>query len=180
MNSWWPFSKTYNRRCSDGTVKTVYKNIDDAFPLHIPGWQGNLSATVKGLEQIEGSVKADFTSKIHGLLYTLDELNQGLMMTFRGAYVVYQNDPCSHAEFFEREVAKLLDEQHRLRTLKMQIEALITLASKSTQESEKFLNIFSEIVQKLGNYSAPKVASSEINDARNIVKSIVGDDHNAS
>ena len=174
MSSWWPFSKIYNRTCADGSVKTVYKNIDDAFPLFIPGWQGNLSSTVKGAEQLSGSATAEYATKIQGLLYTLDELNQGLMMTFRGAYVVYQNDPCAHAAFFEREVEKLLDEQRRLRALKMQIEGLIALAGNSAQQNNEFLKIFSEIVHRMGNYSFPKLSSSEIDDARQITQNILG------
>ncbi|HSG38916.1 MAG TPA: hypothetical protein VLE27_04695, partial [Thermoanaerobaculia bacterium] len=83
----WPFAKTYRVRCPDGTVKTLHRNVDDAFPLFIPGWQGNVDAELKALEAIPARLRAKYETKIQGLLYRLDELNQSLMMNFRGAYV---------------------------------------------------------------------------------------------
>ena len=89
----WPLSKTYKVKSPDGHVKTVYRNVDDAFPLFIPGWKANINAAGKFLERLSGEIRAEYSTAIHGMLFALDELNQGLMMTFRAAYIVYQNDP---------------------------------------------------------------------------------------
>jgi hypothetical protein len=55
----WPFSKTYKIKCPDGTIKTVYRNIDHAFPLFIPGWQADIAADVKAQELGAAHLKAE-------------------------------------------------------------------------------------------------------------------------
>jgi hypothetical protein len=124
----WPFSKTYQHKCPDGSVKVVYKNIDDAFPLFLPGWQAAVSSEVTVPNVGAGSVRAEYADKIQGLLYGLDELNQSLMMKFRGVYVAYQSDPCANGGNFQRQIEGLLDGQHKLTVVKTQIQALIRLA----------------------------------------------------
>jgi hypothetical protein len=164
----WPFSKTYKVRCPDGSIKTVYKNVDDAFPLHIPGWKANLVAAGKVLDKASADMKAEYSTAIHGLLFALDNLNQGLMMTFRGAYVVYQNDPYKHSDFFEREVSKLLDEQRRLRTLKIQIDGLIELAKLQPKQSEEFARALASVVERMGSLMMPQTISERIQQAKQI------------
>src|SRR5947208_17126263 len=104
----WPFFKTRKHYCPDGSVKLVYRNVDDAFPFYVPGWEGKLDAKLKGAP---ARLRAEYATKIQGLLYGLDELNQGVMFDFRAAYVTYMNDPCQHAGFFERQVEKIIHEQ---------------------------------------------------------------------
>ena len=170
----WPFSKTYQVKCKDGSVKTVYKKVDDAFPLFIPAWKGDLSAAGKILDKVNAEVKAEYAAAIHGLFYALDELNQGLMMTFRAAYVVYQNDPCQHGLFFEREVAKLLDEQRRLRALKVQLDGLIQLAKLKPEHPEEFTKVLMEVLDRMGTLLFPQATSIKIAEARRLAKGMTG------
>ncbi len=170
----WPFSKIYQVRCRDGSVKTVYKKVDDAFPLCIQGWNADLSAAAKILDKVNAEVKAEYATAIHGLLYALDELNQGLMMTFRAAYVVYQNDPCQHGLFFEREVAKLLDEQRRLRALKVQVDGLIQMAKLKPEHSEDFLRVLVHVLDRMGTLLVPQATSIKIAEARRLAKRMTG------
>ena len=115
----WPFSPTYRHKCPDGTIKTVYKNVDRAFPLYIPGWQGNVAADVKAQEIGTGELKAEYASKIQGLLFGLDELNQSQMMHFRGAYVAYSADPCGNSDLLKRQVETILREQTRFQMIRV-------------------------------------------------------------
>ena len=173
----WLFSKTYTVHCPDGNVKTVYKSIDDAFPLYIPGTKASLGLVGSGIDQIRAEVNAEYASAIHGVLFSLDELNQGLMLTFRGAYIVYKNDPCNHSEFFEREVSKLLDGQQRLRTAKVQIDGLIELVKLQSVHSDKFIKILANIVDRMGLPPLAKATSQQINDARKIAVEMVEEPH---
>ena len=100
----WPYSKTYKHKCPDETIKIVYKNIDDAFPLFIPGWEGKVKNNVKAIESISVSMDADYATKIQGLLYDLNEFNQSLVMNFRTIYAYFQSDPCSNNNFFQRQI----------------------------------------------------------------------------
>lgn len=95
-----PFSKTYVIKCPDGTTRIIYKNVDKAFPLCIPGWQGKMGATIEAVKGEPANLNAEYQTQIQGLLYSLDELNQSLMMTFRAAYVSYQSNPCQNTASF--------------------------------------------------------------------------------
>lgn len=173
----WPFSKTYKVKRPNGQIKIVYKDVDDVFPLYIKGWKANLDAAVKVLDKAKVDIKAEHATAIHGLLFALDELNQGLMMTFRGAYILYQSDPYEHSGFFEREVAKLLDEQRRLRTLKVQIDGLIGLAKLQSEHSDEFVKVFANIVDRIDSSMVPQVTPQRIAKAKQIAKKIAEDQH---
>jgi hypothetical protein len=166
---WCPFVKTYNVKCRDGSTKTVYKNVDKAFPLFIPGFKANVAAAGDAANLGKAELKAEFASAIQGLLFNLDELNRGLMMNFRVAYVAYQNDPCMNDNFFQREVAKLLDEQQRLRALSLQINALIELAKLRPGDSEAFANALANVIDRIGsNVAFPAATSLRIKEATKI------------
>ena len=62
----------------------IYRNIDDAFPLYIPGWEGKASSSIEGIESVKANLNADYTTKIQGLIFSLDEFNNGIMIDFRG------------------------------------------------------------------------------------------------
>lgn len=169
----WSFFKTYTVKCPDGTVKTVYRNVDDAFPFFIPGWKAKLKIAGKALEEVIGELKTEYSTAIQGLLFGLDDFNNGLMMTFRGAYIVYKNDPCKHGMFFEREVSKLLDDQSRIRTLKLQIDGLITLASLQSSNSSEITKTISKIVDQMGSLSLPELTRNRVVEARKITKEMI-------
>jgi hypothetical protein len=76
-------SWTYEHQCPDGTVRIVYKNVDDAFPLFIPGWNGNVESNLETIKGAQINIKAEYAAKIQGVLYSLDELNQSLMISIR-------------------------------------------------------------------------------------------------
>jgi len=170
---WWPFSKTYRHKCPDGSVKVVYRNVDDAFPLFIPGWQAKVGADVKIPQTGQGGVQADYATKIQGLLYGLDELNQSLMMKFRGAYVTYQSDPCANGNAFQQQINAILEGQHKLTAVKTQMQALIHLAELNPTSPEVF-NIYKDIVRQIGNFAAAPAATLEIEESRAIAKKWIG------
>ncbi len=168
------FKKSYDVRCPDGSTKTVYKDVNEAFPLFIEGWEGKVAAKVKAENLGEGEINSEYASKIHGLLYALDELNQGLMMTFRAVYVTYSTDPCGNSQFFQREVSKLLDEQRRLRALKIQIDGLIIMTKNQPNNFDQLTKIFSDLVQRLGVYPGQEVTVAEIRKAEDDAKALAG------
>jgi len=124
----WPFSKTYKVKGPNGRIKRVYRDVNDAFPLYIKGWKANLEAAGKVLDKASGDIKAEYATAIHGLLFSLDELNNVLMMKFRVAYVYYQSDPFENSGFFERAIGKILDGHGRLKAHSLKINGLIELA----------------------------------------------------
>ena len=54
MGSIFPFWRTYKVRCRDGSVKTVYRDVNDAFPLFISGSDGKVIASADVLKKVKG------------------------------------------------------------------------------------------------------------------------------
>jgi hypothetical protein len=170
-----PFSKTCIVCCPDGTTRIVYKDIDKAFPLCIPGWQGKIGATLDAVKGAPVQLTADYQTKIQGLLYSLDELNQSLMMTFRAVYIAYQSNPCKNSDFLNRQIEKMIQEHNRLTSLRVQIRGLITLAEINSNHPELVVPVFQSIVNQLGGQSVSVAASMEIQEARKEMKLFEGE-----
>lgn len=124
MSKWNPFTKSYERKCLDGSIKTIYKKAEDAFPLLINGYDAKMSSKIK-TELIDGAeLSGSLKKNVDTLLYGLDDINNGLMMSFRAAYVGFQSDPCANNVFFLEQITQINEEQRRLRALKMQIRGI--------------------------------------------------------
>jgi len=165
----WPFGKSYHVKCPDGSIKTVYRKVDSAFPLFIPGWKGDVSAELKAFEQLPAQAKATYESKVQGLLYTLDERNQSLMIEFRSIYVAFHSDPCGMADFFRRELEKLLDEQRHMSLLRAKIQGLIEVLKARPDPDAYLWSLFGDIVQGLGGKAMPEPALAEIRESRGLI-----------
>ena len=63
MAKWIPFTKSYEVKCGNGTVKTIYKKVEYAFPLSINGYEANISANVKSELLSEGGLDGNLKSK---------------------------------------------------------------------------------------------------------------------
>lgn len=143
--------KSYVERCPDGTSKTVYKKAENAFPLFIAGYEANAAAKIKSellqAVELDGGLK----SKVDGLLFGLDEMNNSIAMTFRSAYMGYQTDPCSNNQFLLDEITKIREEQAGLRTLKMQIAGYIELAKNSPDDLTNLAASYADLVQSMSS-----------------------------
>ncbi len=170
-------SKTRKVKGPNGRIKTVYKDVDDAFPLYIKGWKAKLEATGKALDKAEVNINAESTTLIHGLLFSLDEFNNELMMKFRVAYVHYQSDPFENNGYFERSIGKILDEHGRLKACSLKINGLISFAQLYPDNSDGFFKLFANIVDSFDSIMVPIVASQRIAEAKRITKKIAEDQH---
>ncbi|MGD0733880.1 MAG: hypothetical protein ABR976_01990 [Terracidiphilus sp.] len=151
----------------------MYKNVDDAFPLYIQGWQGNVSGSARGsaipdVGNLEAKLNATYATKIQGLLFAIDELSQTVVINFRAIYLAFQTDPCSNGDFFVRQVAKLVSEQQQISRWRIQVGGLIELARNRPDETERILTIFKEIAGGVGGAPAVEAIRLEIVEAREI------------
>jgi len=101
-----------------------------------------MAAAAKAQELGTAELRADYATKIEGLLFSLDELNQSLMMNFRGAYVAYTTDPCGNGAMLNRQVENILREQHRFQLVRVQIRALVSLAGGKGNSHDKIMDAF--------------------------------------
>ena len=98
MPTWNPLVhwKCYFVTCPSGATKMVYRRPDEAFPLHIKGFEAGLSGGVDAEFLQKANVDVRYHKQVQALLVQLDELNGDLPLLFRAAYVEYQMDPCNN------------------------------------------------------------------------------------
>lgn len=161
----WSWGKTHRIRCPDGTERIVHKNVDDAFPLHIPGWTAKTGAEADYLKQVSGKLSAEYATEVKGLLYSLDEQNQSLMMGFRAVYIMFQSNPCGNADSLRRQIEKMIDDQQRLTAIRIQMRTVIELATNRAGDPT-IITAFREIAGLLGNRSQGEIAAKAIDESR--------------
>jgi hypothetical protein len=173
----WPFSKTYQVKYGDGTVKTVYKNVDHVFPLVIPGWKGSLAAAGKALKGVNAEVEAKISTLVHGYLFKLDDKNHSMMMSLRAAYVTYQSDPREYGEYLRRAVDRLVDEQRRLLMWKTKIDGLVELVKLHPGSSQVFDRALEKFMESLGELDPSQAAAMSIEGARQTARDMLEENH---
>ena len=173
-----PWAATYRVRCPDGE-KTVYRRIEDAFPLQLTEFGAGLAATIKDLTGTDIQLRAEYATHIQGLLYSLSELNETIMLSFRAAYTAFKNDPCNNSGFFTRKVDELTAEVQELAGVRLRVRALVQLAATHPDDSAQVWTVFQEIVARVGGREIPRAAAAELEQARNDAEQwIRGEDPN--
>jgi hypothetical protein len=153
-----PWSKTYVIKCPDGTIRIVHKRIDDAFPLYVHGTQTKVSARASdGLGAMSAGVDAQHQSQVQALLVAIDSKNNALMEKFRGAYSVYETNPCAQAEYFAEQVKSLIAMHDRLTEVEIGSQALIQLIRAHPTNETEIYSLFSKLLDNLGT-APPKLA----------------------
>lgn len=177
MARWNPFSKSYEENCKDGSRKTVYKKVEDAFPLSINGYEANISSKIKSELLQDAELGGSYKTKVEGLLYGLDDINNGLMISFRSAYVGYQTDPCANNGFLLDEIRKINEEQRRLRALKMQIRGYVEMVKTNPGNSTELAKIYNNLVNKIGSSSMGSAGVTDaINSSKVVAKELMEDE----
>jgi len=179
----WLFGKTYTVRCPDGSTKAVYRSVDDACPLYIPGVQREVSAKGSGTARsvglnLQGEAKKKYARKIEALIFGIDELTQTVMINFRSIYLAFSSDPCNNNSFFLRQVEMLVGEQQRIAKLRIQASTLISLVQAQPGNVVEIMGLFKQLAISIGgNLGAEAVkeeAKQEINQARQLADEWAG------
>jgi hypothetical protein len=163
------WSKTYKVKCCDGSVKIVYRNIDDALPFAVYSPSASIKASVDSTPAASRQISGDYQRKVDGLLVGLDSKNNALMQKFRAAYVVYQTDPCGNGKKFAKEVARLTEQHDRLSILEIGVNGLVELARSNPDQTAGFMPMFRELARELAPYSLElrkQIANIEVKEAR--------------
>jgi hypothetical protein len=161
------FRRTYKHRCPDGTVKTLHRNLDDAFPLYVPGIQTKMSADLGALAGTPGlTVAGDYQNQLQGVLYSLSDRNESLMMSFRAVYAMYQTDPCTNQASFDRQVEAIIDGVQRLTELQFKVRSIILLIQAGTPDARELTTLFHNVVMQASGPIVVRAATSEMERAR--------------
>ena len=105
----WPFGKTRLIKCPDGSLRYVYKNMDDAFPLYAKDWKARFDVAVKGLQTIQGSLGGELAHGLSGLLVMLNESNASLQFNCRAIYCTFSVNPCSMDTWLQNQMQELIN-----------------------------------------------------------------------
>ena len=130
-----PLFRSYFVRCPSGKFKRVFWNADRAFPLVIPGVEAKLSAGIDTDLLQNSSLGAEYKKKADALLFQLDELSGDLSLLFRGAYVLYQTDPCEHGKELALRIRQITERHQTLRTARLEIRKYVDMIRPETTPS---------------------------------------------
>lgn len=159
--------KTEKRQCPDGSVKVVYRSIDDAFPLALKDFKAKVDVDLAALSDVPaGSVGTQYEKSIAGLLYTLGDRNQSLMMTFRAVYETYRSDPCTYDDFLRRQVELIISETNRHTEIQLSLSALIGLAQAQTIEPDGALALLHDLIRQVGGPGVAAAAAEHVQEAK--------------
>lgn len=166
------WSKKRSVKCPDGTTKTVYKNIDDALPLFIKGYENDFGGKVNGLDQINGEISGSAKSKIDGMLFDLNNFNSNIVMEFRSIYMVFESDPCSNSDFLRVKTDELIQKYQNLNQLKLKIYGLIEIAKTAQLDTSIFIDKYFEIVNEYSNVLLTETPKARIIEAQQKIKQL--------
>ena len=172
-----PWTKKYKIKCPDGTTKMVYKNVDDALPVYVKGYEKEFKANAKGLEEIEGEIANSSKSKIDGMLYSLDYFNNSLQMEFRAIYLVYETDPCSNGELFSQKIYELIEKYSALNSLKLKIYGLVEAIKSGHINDTNFSENYLRLVSDNKDYLPVQASQVAIQEASKAFKQLKESNH---
>lgn len=161
-----PFTKKYRVRCKDGSVKTVYRHIDDVYPLITKDKEQSSKGNVT-IEGIGGAnLDTQSRTKIQGLLMQLDSQTSTLIPELRQAYIAYESDPCKGYDRFIEESTAIFVRQDRLKQLEIKIQAYALFLQISPANIALATTTYQEIVSGLsaktsGDEVAKEIASNK-------------------
>ena len=166
----WPWSKTYTHKCPDGGIIIIHKNIEYALPLAIKDVNSSINTDIKAKGQAVAKLKAEYASKVTGLLYNIDEQNKSLLLSFRLSYLAFQSNPCDDKGFLKRQAELLTEGQQRLIELKMKISGLITLAETFPSEPDKILPVYNDILTQMSGINVTEAVKLALKENRESAK----------
>jgi len=156
--------KRFKRKCPDGTIHWVYRDINDAFPLIV----ADVDASVNGKVNVDGVAQtelgAKYATKIKGLLFELDSANQNIMIEFRAVYSVYQGEPCGNAKFYSSKIAEIIEDHKNLRQLKTKIEGLVSILGAKGISEKGFVSAYLDITDSYGKYIPRQAAEAKVHE----------------
>lgn len=156
-------------KCHDGRTQWIFRNPEDAFPLQLTGFKAGIKADLKALQEVAATLSGEYVQQLQGLLYSLDNQNQSLMMSFRTYYIVYAANPSQTThERLEARCDALIQRQQALTDARIHLQSLIQLA-QSGRDAE-YSELFRAIVDRVGgrSFAGAVAARLEIRESREI------------
>ena len=168
------FFKSYTVTCPDNTTKTVYRSLDHAFPLISKGVDLKMAGKLADLSSSQLAVGAELKTNVDALLYQIDHANKELLISLRAAYLVFQSDPCSKSDYLESQIDKIDNEQRRIRSFDMALQAFIEIAKSNKMEKTEISNMLSEILDRFdGSRRLSTAVSNELSSATRVAKTLL-------
>lgn len=130
MQFFWPWQKVRHYVCPDGSVRAVYRDLDDALPLYLSDHKEKTAAAFKAVREIEAKLEAQYEEKIKSLLFKLSAYNVSNQQHLRAAYLVYSAAPCDSLEHFIRAVREVREFEARLIQAEFLMQQILAILAK--------------------------------------------------
>ena len=153
------FSKTRPVKCPDG-IKYVYKDVNDAFPFYLKGFEANLSASINPTFPDNLQFAAQYKTKVDELSTLLDMKNKDLTLSFRCIYAVFQADPCNKIDYLASEVKQLITAHQKFKQQSLEIKAFIKLANTNASDPNQLATKFSHLEKLIRDPELLKISEA--------------------
>lgn len=142
------FSKHYKIKCPDGSVRLIYKNVDDAFPMSLANNKWSANANGKDSVGNTGSIAAEASATVKEMLLVFDNVNKNIMLDYRSAYIYLQASPCTNMEEYhreERDIRRRIERAKRFEeVVKIFQISIQSCPERALEVCESFKAIFSD------------------------------------
>lgn len=159
-------------QCPDGTKRSVYRNVESAFPLLLSSATDSIDAGGGIGPAASMKAGAKHSRTFAALLTAVSEENDELLLCFRALYVMYQGNPCGNGAYFDLEMRQLVEQRKRLRTAGRLLTAAGQLIDHGGAEAEVRASL-TEAAQLLGSRGSEILAPIAIEDSHRTAKRMI-------
>lgn len=120
-------------KCSDGSIRLVFRNPDKAFPFYAKEFKSNVDSALKVAKVLELKLKGQQQSIISGLFAQIDESNKNVQIALNAVYISFTTSPCTKDKWLSEQISLILERENKLRNLFCGLEFIKQLVLKNSE-----------------------------------------------
>ncbi|GLZ37803.1 hypothetical protein [Actinokineospora sp. NBRC 105648] len=158
-------SKVTKHKCCDGSVRHVYRDVNDAYSMTLGDFDKKTRARLDVMEQATGEFERSHSAQMREAFFRITQANDTIAMNFRAVYMVYMSDPCGKSDYLAEQTTYLLQEHSRTNNLLIRLQALIEIARLGPKPGRDAMAQIFEALAQLPGF-AERAAQAEIEQTR--------------
>ncbi len=156
----------YIVRCPDGTVRQVYRNVDDLIPLVFKIENADVALGFQTDAGGSAGIKATYAAHVDYIRSGLNERRIKMIDAYRLAYGVYAADPCGRLDFLERKTEGLLADQSRDENARLKFIAFMEFLHSDSSSDKAAQKMFQDLINGMDGNAGSLGAHVAIEEAQ--------------
>lgn len=149
-------------RCPDKSVVWVYKDVEDLYPIKQTEKKSKGNIDIKGLEKVSVAVGKEYAEAIKGVLFKISERNASLILLLRGAYTIFEADPCGQKVAHAERTSQILRDQAKISEIEIRLQAILALTKVESFNPKELIYAFAGLAGQLGDVAPVEAAILEL------------------